>query len=198
MKPEIEAKFLNIEIETIREQLKEVGAHLERPMRLMRRHQFDHPDHRYIKNHNERLRVRDEGDKITVTYKNEESSTGYANEIETVVGSYDAMKELLLATGLIAYAYQETRRETWLLDGVEIVIDEWPWAKPYIEIEGPTEESIKIVASKLGFNWADAKYGSVDTVYAAQYPKWSSEDTIGNVTEVKFDAPLPDYLKARM
>lgn len=198
MQTEIEAKFLHINIEDMRTRLMSLGAHLEHPMRLMRRHQFDHPDQRYVKGLNERLRIRDEGDKLTITYKNDESTSKYAGEIETTIGSYDTMKELLLAVGLVAYAYQETKRETWLLDEVEVVIDEWPWVDPYIEIEGKSEAAIKAAASKLGFDWSDAKYGSVDSVYKDQYHKWADGDTIGRVPEVKFGLPLPEYLEERL
>jgi hypothetical protein len=99
--------------------------------------------------------------------------------------------------GDINFNYQETKRETWQLDDTEVVIDHWPWSAPYVEIEGHSEESIKAVAAKLGFDWTNAKYGSADTVYAAEYTKWTSGNSIGFVPIVKFDAPLPEYLKER-
>lgn len=199
MNHEIEAKFLKVDIEDVRGRLKAAHAKLEHPMRLMRRDQFDHADNRY-QNGNifERMRIRDEGDKVTITYKKKVPGSEYPIELETTLGSYDAAKKLLEAVGLHSFSYQESKRETWLLDGVEIVIDEWPWLKAYIEIEGPSEKSIKNVAAKLGFDWNDAKYGSVDTAYMADYPKMTESDSIGYVAEVKFGAPLPKYLKERM
>jgi hypothetical protein len=44
---EIEAKFLNIDIEDIRTKLGVAGGKLELPMRIMRREHFDYPDGRY-------------------------------------------------------------------------------------------------------------------------------------------------------
>jgi adenylate cyclase class 2 len=198
MPSEIEAKFLNVDIEAVRSKLKSAGGVLEHPMRLMRRDQFDHADQRYGKGHYaERLRIRDEGDKLTMTYKKTSPDSNYANEIETTIGSYENTKQLLTAVGLHSFSYQESKRETWHLDDVEVVIDEWPWLNPYIEIEGPSEVSIQAAAAKLGFDWADARYGSVDTAYMDQYPKMTEQDSIGDVPEVKFDLPLPDYLKER-
>jgi adenylate cyclase class 2 len=199
MPTEIEAKFLNIDIEDIRAKLKAAGAKLEQPMRLMRRDLFDYSDKRYKQNNNvERLRIRDEGNKLTITYKNAGSDSQYAHEIETTIGSYENMKALLLAIGLHTFSYQESKRETWQLDDVEVVIDEWPWLNPYIEIEGPSEKAIQTATAKLGFRWEDAGFGSVDTAYKAQYPKMTERDSIGDVPEVKFDAPQPDYLKERL
>lgn len=198
MPTEIEAKFLNVNHDEVRASLQAAGATCEHPMRLMRRHQFDHPDDRYLKHHqNEKLRIRDEGDKVTVTYKKSRADSNYVHEIETTVGSYDDIKQLLLAIGLKIYSYQESKRETWQLDDVEVVLDEWPWLKLYIEIEGPSEAAIRAAAGKLGFDWADAKFGSVDTAYRAQYAGMTAEDSIGNVPEVKFGEPLPEYLRKR-
>ncbi len=198
MPTEIEAKFLNVDIDDIRAKLKAAGAELEHPMRLMRRDQFDHADGRYKQaRYSERLRIRDEGDKLTMTYKSKSADSKYTGEIETTIGSYDTAKQLLTAIGLHSFSYQESKRETWRLDDVEVVIDEWPWLKPYIEIEGPSEPSIQSAAVKLGFDWADSKYGSVDTAYMDQYPKMTKDDSIGEVAEVRFDLPLPEYLESR-
>lgn len=196
---EIEAKFLDMNHDVVRAQLKVAGAHLEHPMRLMRRDLLDFPDRRFqAKAGTGRLRIRDEGDGHTITFKRPSPDTQYMHEWETTVGSYEAMKELLIAIGLHTYSYQESKRETWRLDDVEVVLDEWPWLKPYIEIEGPNEASIKTAAAKLGFDWADAKFGSVETAYRAQYPGMTDDDQIGDVREVKFGEPLPEYLKKRM
>lgn len=75
------------------------------------------------------------------------------------------------------------------------MLDEWPWLKPYIEIEGPSEEAIRDVATELGFNYAQAKFGDVMVAYRAQYPHLAETDTVGNLPEVKFGAPLPDLFK---
>ena len=66
MQTEIEAKFPNVDFEKIRAQLKQLGASLEQPMRHMRRAIIETPS---MRENNSFVRVRDEGDKVTLTYK---------------------------------------------------------------------------------------------------------------------------------
>ena len=198
MQQEIEVKFLNIDLAEVRANLRVIGAKCEHPMRLMRRVLFDYPDQRFQKNgHTRRLRVRDEGDKVTTTYKAKNESV-YAHEIETTVGSFDDMVEIYKAIGLDAFSYQESKRETWKYKNVEIVIDEWPWLDPYIEIEGSDEVSIKEAAKELGFDWKDSKFGSTDTAYKHQYRGMKEDDLIGDFKEVRFDMPVPKFFKDRI
>ena len=62
-------------------------------------------------------------------------------------------------------SYQETRRESWLLEETEIEVDTWPWIPPFIEIEGKNEIIVRSVAEGLGFDWRNAKHGSVENIY---------------------------------
>lgn len=166
-------------------------------MRLMKRVLLDHADGRYQEHTNtERLRIRDEANKVTVTYK-KSNNTNYAYEVETTVGSFQDALQLFEAIGFSVFSFQESKRETWRYKDVEVVLDEWPWLEPYIEIEGKNEEHIKAAAEELGFAWTDAKFGSVDTAYRFQYGGMTKQDSIGDLAEVRFDKPLPDYLKSR-
>ena len=195
MEKEIEVKFLDIDVSDIRKKLASVGGTCQQPMRDLRRV--------VIKNEatgrNSYLRVRDEGDKTTLTYKVFESlSLHGANEIETTVGDFDTAVRILTAVGLKPESYQESRRETWKLDGAEVVIDEWPWLKPYIEIEGPSEEAVRDAAQALGFEWdGDACFGDIMVAYRAEYPSLSEKDTVGNLEFVRFDDPLPEMFIQR-
>ncbi len=122
MQTEIEAKFLAIDHEAMRLLLRREGAQLEQPMRVMRRVVFEG-----IPGENAYLRVRDEGDKVTLTYK---KFTGQgvdgAQEIEITVGNYTTAVQLMEALGFRVKSEQESRRETWRLADCEIVLDEWP------------------------------------------------------------------------
>jgi len=193
MQQEIEAKFLSTDHDVIRQKLTSLGATCEQPMRTMRRVTFDNAA---MKAKNGWIRVRDEGDKVTVTYKqvNELSADG-VHEIETTVGSFDDMVAILRATELAGGSFQESKRETWHLGDVEVVLDEWPWLKPYIEIEGPSEAAIQDVAQRLRLDWSQAQFGDVMVAYRAQYPHLQRGDTVGDLPEVRFNAPLPDLLK---
>jgi len=193
MNTEIEVKFVNVDHDKIRKKLESVGAEHIHPMRDMRRIIIETPD---LKAKNAYIRIRHEGDKVTVTYKqfDELSLTG-AKEIEITVNDFEAAAALLEAAGLPYRSLQESRREKWMLDNVEIVLDEWPWLDPYIEIEGRSEKAVKATAKKLGFNWKDAIFGDVMAAYRVQYQHLKEGDTVGDIKEVKFVDPLPDLLK---
>ena len=79
------------------------------------------------------------------------------------------LKELCVYLGLEEQAYQESRREKWDLKGVEVVIDEWPWLEPFVEVEGESEEAVREVSMILGFNWDEALFDSVDEQYSRKY-----------------------------
>lgn len=145
-----------------------------------------------MKQNNAFVRVRDEGNKVTMTYKQfDAASVDGAKEYEVTVGDFDETVKLLSASGLEPGSLQESRREVWLLDGVEIVLDEWPWLNPYIEIEGQSEKAVVAAAAKLGFSWDDAIFGDVMAAYRAQYPGTAEEDRIGDLPIVRFGDPRP-------
>lgn len=193
MKTEYEAKFLNVDIDDIRERLIEVGAELVKPMRLMRRVTIDTPE---MQEKGGFLRVRDEGDRITLTYKQFDAlSVDGAKEHEVIVSDFEETIGILAAAGLPYNSFQESKRETWVCGDVEIMIDEWPWLSPYIEVESVSVEKVKDFSNKLGFEWGDAVFGDVMSAYRVQYPHLNGSDTVGNISVVKFGDPLPDLLK---
>lgn len=188
MKTEIEVKFIDIDIDVIRQRLQDVGAECEQPMRLMRRALIETDA---MTQENAFLRLRDEGHRTTLTYKmfKENSLTG-AREHEVTVSDYDTMHKILLACGFEFQTTQESKRETWRLGEVEIVIDQWPWMKPYIEIEAETESAVRETAVLLGFDWEDAVFGSADVVYHIEYPNMSVRGVV-DIPSVRFDDPVP-------
>ena len=196
MKTEYEAKFIRINHDEIRQKLKDIGATLHHPMRLMRRAIIENEE---LKKKDAFLRVRDEGDKVTLTYKQFSNlSVDGAKEHEIVVNDFNETVSLLAAAGLPHRSIQESKRETWTYDKAEVVLDEWPWLDPYIEIEADSEEAVKKLASELGFDWDDAIFGDVMAAYRSQYPHLSEKDTVGSSPIVRFGDPLPDLLKDKV
>ena len=196
MNQEIEAKFLNVHHDEVRERLRAAGAELAQPMRLMRRAVFHGAhlgDGTYV-------RVRDEGERVTITYKNfhDRTSIHGVEELETTVGNFEIAVDIVAKTGLEQSSYQETKRETWHLGDVEIALDEWPWAPSYIEIEGPSEGAVRQTAEQLGFAWQNAVVGDVSVVYAAAYPSLgenASEIVNRQTPTFRFEDPLPELFK---
>ena len=194
MKTEIEVKFCQVDIDDMRWRLRDAGAICEQPMRLMRRTVF----HTVDRNPNAYLRVRDEADRTTLTYKSF-VGTGIhdAMETETIVGEYETAIEVLRQTGLEVKSVQETRRETWRLGDVEIVIDEWPWLEPFVEIEGDSEAAVRVAADALGFDWANVVIGPVTVAYRASYPDLPKGVVMDDVPDIRFDADIPERLYGR-
>ena len=81
MQSEIEVKFVNVSFDDMRTKLAALGGTCEQPMRLMRRVAINSE---FMKTGKDAyLRVRDEGDKVTMTYKQFDSlSVDGAKEIE--------------------------------------------------------------------------------------------------------------------
>lgn len=195
MQTEIEAKFLDVNHDEIRKKLKALGAKLEQPMRLMRRKNYDYNDRRLENEKTGWVRVRDEGDKITLAYKQLEDRTLLGTkEVGLDVNDFEATCLFLENIGLEVQSYQETKRESWTIGEIQIELDEWPWVNPFIEIEAPDEASLKNVAAKLGYDWKDALHGSVEIVYQAEYDV--TEEEVDHWDEITF-IQTPDWLEAK-
>ncbi len=197
MTTEIEIKFLNIDHDTIREKLRGIDAICTKPMRLMRRAIIDYPDRRLqTGEHNSFIRVRDEGDVTTLTFKQFQSlSVDGAKEITTTVNSFADTIKIFEAIGLTVLSCQESKRETWTFRDCEIVLNEWPWLNPYIEIEGPDRLALQHVCQLVGLNWEEGVYGDVMVAYRHQYPNLKEHETVGSLPEVKFTTEPPAFLK---
>lgn len=188
IKPEIEATFININKDKLRAQLKGLGAKLLQPETLMRRTIFDIDEHSFV-------RVRDEGNRITMSYKHLDSlSLSGMKEVCLDVNDYDEAINFVKVCGLKPKAVQETLREEWQLGEVELDIDTWPWLPSYVEVEGPSEAAVKDVAAQLGFDMADAIYGSVDEIYKIYYDV--TRHDINYCPEIKF-TEIPDWLATK-
>ena len=195
MKPEIEAKFLDVDHDALRGKLQALGAKCTHPMRLMKRKNYDFADDR-LRRVGGWVRLRDEGGKLTLAYKqlNDRTLLG-THEVSVAVDSFEAADAFLQAIGLAQKTYQETKRESWHLDKFEIELDEWPWAKPYIEMEGPDEASLQDLAAKLDLEWSKVCHGSVEVVYQAEYDV--TDDDVDDLAVITFDEPVPALFKKR-
>jgi adenylate cyclase, class 2 len=189
MEIEYEATFCDVDKDDVRERLKKAGAKLVRPEYLQKRIPFCLPGKQAFKG--EWIRVRDEGDKITLSLKRDEDGKHIESqkEICVEVDDFDKTVSLLESLGCKRKAYQETKRELWKLDGVEITIDEWPFLEPFVEVEGNSEESVKNVSRKLGFDYSGAQFGAVGRLYTKKYGVHL--DGINSEEKIVFDMDNP-------
>lgn len=194
MEQEIEAKFLNVNHDEVRTKLKELGAVCKVPMKLVRRTVLDYPDRR-LQKEGAWIRLREELDGSIELMLKKVASNELGQTFEQPVGvtDYEAAQKFLLAIGMDIKAEEESKRELWHLGDIEIMLDEWPWVNPYIEIEAPSEDKVKDLASQLGLSWESACFGSVIPVYTEKYG--IDEESFKNAEmSITFDAPVPDVL----
>lgn len=194
MKAEIEVKIF-FEKKELESRLINLGATLATPRRLMRRQMFAVPSPLRKPNMEQSGRVRDEGDKITMTLK--ESSIprtmSSVQELEIIVSNFDDAVKILLLSGYEPTTYQENYRTSWKLDDCSIEIDEWPGLPSYAEIEAPSTIKLKETATKLGINEETFMCCSVFDLYEqklslnAKKLRQAEKLTFENIDQIRTD-----------
>ncbi|MBI1308500.1 MAG: CYTH domain-containing protein [Proteobacteria bacterium] len=184
MNNEIEAKYLSVNLEGCRADLRNAEFSCVRPWSLMRRYTFMLTElnpslHKWA-------RVRDEGDKITMTFKqvHDAQRINGTEEVEFEVSDFDSAVLFMQRIGFIHWAYQENQRETWVKDGIEVTLNEWPALPPFVEIEAANETLVKDASKELGFDYGKAVFGGIGRLYGLQTA--FTEEDISNVRELTF------------
>ena len=161
MNIEIEARFLNCDVEKTISKLKKCGAEFKGDWLQLRNCYDFNP----VKE-NSWIRLRTNGKETTLTIKEVQSKTiEGTKELEIVVSDFATTDELLNKLGYFARSVQENRRIRYMLDGVEVDIDFWPNIPTYIEFEGPSEQAIKDVCKKLEINYEGLVTLDVSSIY---------------------------------
>jgi len=185
MKTEYEVVFTNINKWEIIEKIKNLGWICSKENTLMKRFIFENSNNKRWSY----LRVRDEWDKITCTYKEENILVNDINsikELETVVDDFDIMVNIFRKLWLNEKSYQETYREVWEINNeIEIMIDLWPWLNPYIEIEWENEEVVKKYSNLLWFDYNNWIFWTSFQVYEKEL--WLDYEFINSLKEITFD-----------
>ena len=196
MNIEFEIAFPNTNHETIIEKIKTLWGNCKKKKTFMRRVIFFHPTDPCGY-----LRIRDEWGKITTTYKyipDWELSIESIKELECTVSDFETMKNIYIAMWLREKAYQETRREVWEISWeIEIMLDEWPWLNPFIEIEWKTEEKVRKYVGLLWLKYWDGIFWTVDQLYLRELS--IPVDIINNHTpKLTFDNPPQVYVPSHL
>ncbi len=98
----------------------------------------------------------------------ERTATGTV-EIEFGITEPEKVRAFLEAMDLELVHESEKKRHKFKLNDVVIDIDNWPKIPTYVEFEGATEEAIRSLSSKLGFDWSKGKFGTYDMVIEEEY-----------------------------
>ena len=120
----------------------------------MRRRVFDVQAH--SGNKGKWFRLRQQGDKTTLTYKERSSlEIGSTKELETEVADFDVMTEILQQLERQTMVYQENKRKVYSRNDSEFCIDTWPQVPTYMEIEAASKEQVQETLKLLGLEGQD-------------------------------------------
>jgi adenylate cyclase class 2 len=147
---EIEVKYYVNDLAPLRKILASLGAKLTDERILERNWRFDSPDGT-LTQRGEVLRIREDR-RIRLTYKRPVQGTLERVEIEIEVNDGSKTAMFLKALGYHAFFIYEKFRETYRLGDAEVVLDELPYGS-FVEIEGPSIDSIRKVSDQLHFQW---------------------------------------------
>ncbi len=161
MKNEIEARLLNVNAENFIYKLEIAGAKFIGDWLQIRQcYDFNPVDE------NRWIRLRTNGKETTITIKEISSlKIDGTQELEIKVPDFQTGDEFLNKLGYIARTKQENRRIQYIIDGVEIDIDFWPYLPTYVEFEAESEQEIINVCNKLGINYSKLTTIDNETLY---------------------------------
>jgi adenylate cyclase, class 2 len=166
MSVEYEAKFLEIDVNLMRQKLMESGAKLVHERKRYVRIVF----HRCDDNVRGFARIRDEGGQITMTVKIYKDPK-FPEEYEISLNSdFETGANFLRALGLKQKAFQETYREKWGHPLVhEITFDDVPGLPTFMEIDCLGENKLKKMIKILKLNETKMRFGGFDATFNEYY-----------------------------
>ena len=183
MKVEYEARVLDINKKNLEEKLVSLGAEKIADFDYRRKVYNFNPATR-----NKWIRLRTDGNKTTLTIKeikNYEIDGTLENEI--LVSDFEETDIMLNKLGYYSHSYQENKRTRYILGGVEIDIDTWPYIPTYVEIEGSSTEEVEDMIKKLGLENNRVTSLDVQGVFKEFY-----KIDIGIVPEIRFETELDE------
>lgn len=189
MNIEFEAKFY-IDHEAFLKKLKKHDAVRIKQNTLMQRWIFQHPLEQ-----DSWIRVRDEGDKVTLSCKSFDGTQNIdsVKELEVVVNDFGTTCQLLESLGLKKIRYVQNYREIWQLDDCYLMIDQWPGLEPFVEIEGQCKYSVVVMVEQLGLFMGDAHYGPTSILYEKRYNL--SRKDFGQIDKLTFESVSKQFQK---
>ena len=198
MEVEFEARFLEIDRESLIEKIKALGGHQKSPLTVYRRSVFGLCDIKkgYV-------RVRDEGNTVTLTakiYKDPKFPEEYELNIKDDFANGQAF---LRALNLTEKAYHETMREKWTIPNrggknelCEVTFDYIPGLPVYSEVECKTKANLSKSIKMLKLNRDKMRFGGYGNAYAEYYGISLTEinNEIPSITFGNIEEELEKYI----
>jgi len=199
MEIEFEAKFLEINKTDLIEKIKSLGGKLKKGLTLYKRSVFGLCDVKrgYV-------RVRDEGDKITMTaklYKNPKFPEEYELELKNN-NNFEQGEAFLQALNLDKKAYHETMREKWTIPKTngkelcELAIDYIPGLPVYVEVECNSKADLNKCIKMLGLPKDKMMFGAYGQVFVHYYgmTRTDIDNNVPSITFQNIEKELEKYV----
>jgi adenylate cyclase class 2 len=168
MKIEFETQVLNVDAAEIAAKLRALGA-AEQDEVFQKRWVYDIQCLNSVDpGMGEWIRLRQVGDKSTLTYKNKKG-TGITDtsEIELAVEDFEKMAAIMdKLPGFTGKYYQENKRKQFLLGQTEFNLDSWPKIPPFLEIEAESEAAVHEGLKLLGLEEQEHGHFGLINIYA--------------------------------
>jgi len=156
---------LEVDKDALREKIEKLGGVLEGEYE-QKRYVYDFSPVKESK----WIRLRTNGKVTTLAIKEIVSGEiDGTKEWEVEVSDFEGMSAILGELGYEARSYQENRRMRYILDDVELDIDEWPRIPAYLEIEGASEAEVRRMVELLGVSSDKVTTSDVASVYEEFY-----------------------------
>lgn len=136
--PEIERQYSGFDHDELARQLAHAGR--RRGVYLFRASVFTTPGQSLAELY---TRVRDEGHQTTLSVKTPRTGSSYQAERTTVIPDFGTGVARCIRRGLQEAYYIEKIRVIYAVRRTEVVLDVYPGASVYAEIEGPTEAAVR-------------------------------------------------------
>lgn len=165
MKIEYEVRMLNVDLQSMIEEVQKIGA-IKIESYLQRRYVYD-----FVPVQKGRwIRLRTNGIESTLAIKEIKSlKIDGTRELEIKVSSFEGTNKILEKLGYFPRNYQENYRIEYNLNDVVFDFDKWPSIPPYLEIEGKTEQSVLSAMEKLKIQENQVTTMNIENIYRTYY-----------------------------
>ncbi len=157
---EFELKFLNINVEEIKNKLEKIGAELKYDSILESISFSGNGFHRYNSNM-KFLRLRKINDDVILTFKGPISDLGIREEIEINVNDFEGTILIIEKLGLKKEDIFRKRRLHYVLSDVCFELDTLDNVPTYLEIETKDKKSMIEICDKLNLDISKGKKGTI-------------------------------------
>jgi len=159
---EIELKFLDINVDEIKQKLEDLGAKLKYDAQT-ESYPFLSEGFHSSDSNMKYLRIRKVNDDVRITYKDpaKESNMTNREEIEIKVDNYEQAIKLIEKLGFKKGKVFRKHRIHYELGEIHFELDTLENIPTYLEIEAQNEEDIKDICIKLDLDISNGKKGTI-------------------------------------